>query len=236
MRKKIIFTGGTGRFASEFKKIKNNFTVFYPNKKQLNILKFSSIISFIKKKKPNYLIHCAGLSRPMSIHDENIEKSIDLNIVGTANIVKACAKFNLKLIYFSTGYVYPGKKGNYKETDPVKPFNKYAWSKLGGESSVMLYDNSLILRLIMCEKPFNHKTAFHDIYTNFIFHEKIVKIIPKLLNKKGILNVGGKIQSVYNFAKKSNPKIKKNSGKNYFPENISMNTNNLKKILRKKFD
>ena len=236
MRKKIIFTGGTGRFAREFKKIKNNFKVFYPNKNQLNILKFNSIINFIKKKKPNYLIHCAGLSRPMSIHDKNIEKSIDLNIVGTANIVKACAKFNLKLIYFSTGYVYPGKKGNYKESDPVKPFNKYAWSKLGGESSVMLYDHSLILRLIMCEKPFNHQTAFHDIYTNFIFHEEIVKIIPKLLNKKGILNVGGKIQSVYNFAKKSNPKIKKKSGKDHFPKNISMNTNNLKKILKKKFD
>ena len=28
-------------------------------------------------------------------------------------------KFNLKLIYFSTSYVYPGKKGNYKETDPL---------------------------------------------------------------------------------------------------------------------
>ena len=149
MKKKIIFTGGTGRFVTEFKKVKSNFKVFYPDKKQLNILKINSIINYIKKKKPNYFIHCAGLSRPMSIHDKNLEKSVDLNIIGTANVVKACAKFKLKLIYFSTGYVYPGKKGNYKETDPVRPFNKYAWSKLGGESSVMLYDNSLILRLIM---------------------------------------------------------------------------------------
>ena len=232
--KKIIFTGGTGRFAKEFKKRKNKFKVFYPSKKQLNILNIKTIVNYIRKKKPNYLIHCAGLSRPMSIHDRDIEKSIDLNIMGTANIVKACSKFNLKLIYFSTGYVYPGTKGNYKENEPVKPFNKYAWSKLGGECSVMLYDNSLILRLIMCERPFNHKTAFHDIYTNFIFHDEIVKIIPKLLNKKGIINVGGKIQSVYEFAKRFNPKIKKKSGKNFFPSKISMNTNILKKILKKK--
>ncbi len=34
-----------------------------------------------------------------------------------------CKKNNIKLIYFSTGYVYEGTKGNYSENDPVKPFN-----------------------------------------------------------------------------------------------------------------
>ena len=42
--------------------------------RDLNILKINSIITYIKKKKPNYFIHCAGLSRPMSIHDKNLEK------------------------------------------------------------------------------------------------------------------------------------------------------------------
>ena len=70
----------------------------------------------------------------------------------------------IKLIYFSTNYVYPGTKGNYKEIDPVNPINKYALSKLGGESAVRMYDNSLILRIIMCEKPFTHKSAFFDIF------------------------------------------------------------------------
>ena len=32
--KRIIFTGGNGRFASEFKKKKNKFKVYYPSKKQ----------------------------------------------------------------------------------------------------------------------------------------------------------------------------------------------------------
>ena len=65
---------------------------------------------YLKKNKPNYLIHLAGLSRPMKIHDIDISKSIDLNIIGTANIVKACSEKNIKLIYFSTNYVYPGSK------------------------------------------------------------------------------------------------------------------------------
>ena len=122
---------------------------------------------------------------------------------------------------FSTGYVYPGIKGNYTEEDSVNPINKYAISKLGGECAVKMYDNSLILRIMMCEKPFIHKSAFYDIKTNFIFQEDVAKMIPKLLNKKGIINIGGKTQSVYNFAKKYNKKIKKRLEKNFSTKSIN---------------
>ena len=131
--KKIIFTGGNGRFAKVFKKIKNNYKIFYPKKTELNIENLKSIKKYFTKIKPNYLIHCAALSRPMKIHENNISKSISTNIIGTSNIVKICNLYKTKLIYFSTNYVYPGKKGNYKENDPVLPINKYAISKLGGE-------------------------------------------------------------------------------------------------------
>lgn len=232
-KNKIVVTGGNGRFATTLKQSKLNLNFIFPSKSQLNILKISSIKNFIKKHKPKYLIHCAALSRPMDIHDTFISKSIDINIIGTANVVKVCSEFDIKLIYFSTGYVYPGVKGNYKETDAVLPLNNYAWSKLGGECAVIMYKNSLILRLIMCEKPFLHKKAFHDIQTNFIYHDEVIKMIPKILDKTGIINVGGKTQSVYNFAKQTNKNIKKVSGKKIFPPKPSMNISRLKKIIRK---
>ena len=200
MLKKIVITGGDGRFAQILKKDDKKLNILYPDKKELNILNINSINKYLKKNKPKYLIHAAALSRPMNIHDKQISKSIDLNIIGTANIVKVCSNLKIKLIYFSTGYVYEGKIGNYKEKDPVLPVNNYAWSKLGGECAVTMYKNSLILRITMCEKPFLHEYAFHDINTNFMFHEEVVKIIPKILDKTGILNVGGEIQSVYSFA------------------------------------
>ena len=77
--KKIVFTGGSGRFAKEFKKIKNKFKVYFPDKKKLNIENFNSIKKFLIKTKPNYFIHCAALSRPMSIHEENIAQNIYCN-------------------------------------------------------------------------------------------------------------------------------------------------------------
>ena len=235
-KNRIVVTGGSGRFARELKKIKNKYKILYPNKHKLNILNFNNIKKYLKKNKPKYLIHLAGLSRPMKIHEKNINKSIDLNVIGTANITKACSELNIKLIYFSTTYVYPGTKGNYKETDSLLPNNNYSWSKLGGESSVQMYKNSLILRVSMSENPFPHKKAFSDFITNFIYQDKVANMIFKLLNRKGIINVGGKSQSVYKFAKKFNTKIKKASAKNTlginYPLKPSANINKLMKLLK----
>ena len=236
-KNKIVITGGSGRFGSELKKIKNKYKLLFPNKHKLNILNLENIKKYLKLQKPYYLIHLAGLSRPMEIHEKYIDRSIDLNIIGTANITKVCAELGIKLIYFSTSYVYPGTKGNYKESDPLMPINNYAWSKLGGESAIQMYKNSLILRVSMAEKPFVHKKAFYDFSTNFIFHDEVAKILFKLINKKGIINLGGKTQTVYRFVKKFNLKIKKNYAKKIlgpkYPLNPSMNIKKLKKILKK---
>ena len=234
-KKKIVVTGGSGRFAQSLKKIRSKYKFIYPKKESLDITRLKSIKKFLKKERPESVLHLAGLSRPMSIHDKNIKRSIDLNIVGTANLVRVCSELKIKLIYFSTSYVYPGKKGNYCERDAVLPWNNYGWSKLGGECAVQMYKNSLILRVCMTEKPFLHKKAFANVKLNFIFHDELSKLLIKLLDKKGIINLGGPTKTVYNFAKKYNKKVKKiyvrkNSVYN-FPLKPSMNLSKLKKII-----
>ena len=233
--KKITITGGTGRFGSILKKSKINYKMLFPTKRKLDITNFNSIRKYLKKNKPFCLIHLAGLSRPMNIHENKISKSILLNIIGTSNIVRACEMFKIKLIYFSTSYVYPGTKGNYKETDPLLPTSNYAWSKLGGEAAVQMYKNSLIIRASMTEKPFVHKSAYSNVYTNFIYHDDFIKLFKKIINKKGIVNVGGPTKSVYDFAKRENKNIKKvflkNNNKSLIPKNSSMNLNKLKRYL-----
>jgi len=228
-------TGGNGRFGKILRQnVGSNY--FFPKKNELNILNTKSIIKYFKKVKPKYLIHLAGLSRPMILHEKDIKKSIKLNIIGTANIVIACEQFNIKLIYFSSSYVYPGNKGNYKETDALFPINNYAWSKLGAECAAQMYKNSLILRVSMTEEPFIHKGAYANMITNFIFHQDFIKIFKKILNKKGVLNIGGKTDSVYNFAKRYNKKVKriyiKKSSFPKMPKNSSMSLAKLKKIIQ----
>ncbi len=234
--KKIVITGGTGRFAQYLKKIKSKHLLFFPSKKILDITNIKKIKKYFNKIKPDIIIHLAGLSRPMVIHEKEISKSINLNIIGTCNLVAACSEKKIKIIYFSTQYVYPGKKGNYKETDSLLPTMNYGWSKLGGECAVQMYKNSLVLRVCMTEKPFTHKYALYDAKTSFLYHHEVAKILLKLINKKGVINIGGKSQTVYNFAKKNNPKIKKIYVKNIknlnFPKNSSLNTLKLQSYLK----
>ncbi len=233
MLNKIIVTGGDGRFAQELKKIKSKYQFIFRNKKQFNILSLNSIKKNLKKFKPDCVLHLAGLSRPMSIHEKKINQSIDLNIIGTSNLVKVCNQKKIKIIFLSTSYVYQGKKGNYKEEDTLLPWNNYGWSKLGAESAVHMYKNSLIIRACMTEKPFIHKFAFTNVKTNFIFQEEFAKILIKVLHRKGILNIGGKAQSIYSFAKKYNKSVKKKRSKGELPKKIFMSLNKLNKLLKK---
>lgn len=227
---RIIVTGSDGRFGKILQKLNNNF--IFRNKKQLDILSPKSISRNFKKYMPSHVLHLAGLSRPMDIHEKDIIKSIDLNIIGTCNLVKEASKRGAKFIYLSTSYVYPGEKGNYSEKDAVKPWNNYSWSKLGGESAVQMYKNSLIIRLCMTQKPFVHKKAYANVKSNFIFQEDAAKLILKIINKKGIINVGGPSQTVYKFAKKYNKKIRKIFSKGEFPKRTDMSLKKLKSILR----
>ena len=96
---RIVVTGGSGRFGSLLK-VNGGKKYIFPSKTELNILNLKSIINYLKKKKPNKLVHLAGLSRPLSIHEKDVSKSIMLNIIGTSNVVIACKQFNIKLIYY----------------------------------------------------------------------------------------------------------------------------------------
>lgn len=208
--KTILISGGNGKLAKAIiQQGKDKFFFIAPPHNDMDITKQIDIDKyFLYKDKPDYFIHAAALTRPLAQHDKDPVLSINTNIIGTANIVKTCIRYNIKLIYISTDYVYPGVNGNYKETDPVLPFTNYGWSKLGGECAVQIHKNSLIIRLCLCNKPFPHTKAFTNVIKNYIYEEEAAKIILQLLDETGIINVGGTAQSVFDFAKQDNIDIK----------------------------
>ena len=237
--KKLLISGGNGKFAQQIIKFnENQFEIWAPSKEEMDIRNKAKIEQYILKIKPDIFLHAAAITRPMVKHVKNPDLSIETNIVGTANVVLMCMKYNIKLVYISTDYVYPGTKGNYSENDALLPVNKYAWSKMGGECAVMLYKNSLILRMCMSDKPFPHPKALIDIKKSLIYNEEAARITLQLLDQFGIINVGGKARSVYDFAHENNPNIGKISLKEINDVNMAkdstMNIQKMKKILKKK--
>jgi dTDP-4-dehydrorhamnose reductase len=233
--KKILISGGNGEFAKELKKHNTNYEITAPSKKEMDVTDVNSLDYKIFSTQPDYFIHAGALTRPMSTHREKPELSIQTNIIGTSNVVLTCMKYNIKLIYLSTDYVYPGVDGNYSEESYLQPVNKYAWSKLGGECSVRLYDNHLILRMAVNKKPFPHPKALVDMKKSLMYIDDASKVVLELLDEKGTINIGGKSQSVYDFVKESNPSVGKiyldNINDVSMAKDCSMNVSKMKRLL-----
>ena len=229
---KILFTGGDGHLCSQFKK-QNNPNFIFLNKEELDITDCDSIEYVFNNYEFDYIFHSAALSRPMILHDESPNLSININIVGTSNLVMYCNTYRKKIIYISTDYVYSGTDNQHKESSAVKPTNKYSWSKLGGECAVHLCDKYLIFRLGMVEYPFPHSHAFTNVYKSSIWSDEIPTAINHLLEKEGIYNIGGPSQSIYDFVKKRIPTISELKADGSVPKQISMN---IEKIKRKDLD
>ena len=233
--KKILISGGQGEFAKELQKQNTEYEIIAPSKNEMDITDIDCLDFTVFSTKPDYFIHAGALTRPMVIHENEPDKSIKTNIIGTANVVITCMKYNIKLIYFSTDYVYPGIDGNYDEEDYLKPFTNYGWSKLGGECSVRLYNNHLILRMAMNKRPFPHPKALTDMKKSLMYIDEVPKILLKLLDENGTINFGGKSQSVYDFVKETNSDIGKITLDEINDVNMatdcSMNTNKLKRLI-----
>ena len=79
--------------------------------------------------------------------------------------------------------------------------------------------------------------AFYNYYTSFLTKTDSLKIILKLLDKKGVFNIGGIKQSAYNYAKKLNPNIKMGEMKknmiNLIGKDTSVSIKKLKKVIKK---
>ena len=84
----------------------------------------------------------------------------------------------------------------------------------------------------MTEKPFTHKFAFTNVKSNFIFHDQFAKILIKLIPSKGVINIGGKSQSIYKFAKMFNKNVKGKISKGELPLKMDMNLKKLNQILK----
>ena len=199
-KSKTIFTGGSGLLGQEFRKILPDLN--YPTSREFDITDHAQMEEYVESNGCEMLIHAAAFTSPPLV-DENSLSAVDVNIAGTCNVVKICMKFNARLIYICTDYVFRGGKGYYKEDDPVYPVNKYAWSKLGGECAVRMYDKSLVIRTTFGPEVFPYEKAFVDQWTSRESVSVIAAKIGRLIDTdiKGVIHVGGRRKTVHEYAK-----------------------------------
>jgi dTDP-4-dehydrorhamnose reductase len=196
---KVLVTGGSGLLGGAMQELLPE--AHFPSSVQFNVVEYEAMDAYVRRGAFQVLVHAAAFTSPPKV-DKDPDRALQVNIIGTANIVRVCMAHKLKLIYVSTDYVFRGDRGNYREDDAVYPINKYAWSKLGGECAVRMYDNALIVRTSFGPNVFPYEKAFCDQWTS---RESVDQFARKLVNLVrheivGVVHVGGARQTVYDYA------------------------------------
>ncbi|WP_020402060.1 dTDP-4-dehydrorhamnose reductase [Gracilimonas tropica] len=138
---RILVTGGNGQLGSEW--------VYFLNKQAVEFIALPSsdfdltdhpdARRVLGNLKPDLIINCAAYTKVDQAEEER-EKAFAVNADGVKNLADYCAEKNIKLIHYSTDYVFPGDlkdreqfPGGYPENHPTNPINVYGESKRQGE-------------------------------------------------------------------------------------------------------
>jgi dTDP-4-dehydrorhamnose reductase len=269
-KNKILITGGAGYVGSNLEKFlkKKNFMIYCldilpkikKNYFQINIVNKKQVLNFLKKIKPDIIIHTAGLSN-LKICEENKKLAYQINIQGTKNLISAIKNIDqkIKLVFFSSDYVFDGINGNYKENSIQKPRTEYGKNKLQSEKDIKdNLNNYIILRtanifghnggnffnFVVKNLLENKKIeVFNDVFYTPTYIDYLLDSIYYLLQNdfNGTIHIAGaETISRYQFAKKIacslkiNPRLIKpiKQGNGLISKNVSLNSSYSRKIIK----
>ena len=210
---KILIIGGSGKIGKSFN-FKNTKKTFYKNKIK-NGIKFDLINDDINILLKKYNINSVILLSAISDPDTCLRKknySNKLNVEKTKKLINILIKQKIYFIFFSSEYIFDGKKGNYSEKSKAIPNNIYGKQKLQVENFIRkkakhysifrigktygsnMNDKTLISNFLM--EIINGKLFFkvaYDQFFNPLYVNDLKKIVRIFLKSKikGTFNVGG---------------------------------------------
>ena len=153
---KIVVLGAGGQLGSEWQSFleERKMAVHPYSSGEVDITNPKEIGRVIDEVSPDLLINCAAYT-DVDRAEEEREQALEVNATAVDYLARACKRREIKLVHFSTDYVFPGKKedrekypGGYVEDHPVSPVNWYGETKLRGEQAIRNQDgNYLIVRV-----------------------------------------------------------------------------------------
>ena len=105
-----------------------------------------SVRKMLKSNPIEWIINCAAYTQ-VDLAEKEEDLALKINAEGVKNLAKFAAEIkNIKIIHFSTDYVFDGKKKvPYVETDKPSPLSVYGRSKFLGEEFLRKYSNSFYI-------------------------------------------------------------------------------------------
>jgi len=207
---KILITGGSGKLGTALRKVYPD--ALAPRHTDFDITDKDKVFEYIKKEKPDVVIHTAAFTSVAKAETEH-EACWTLNVRGTENLVEALRTVNPKalFIYIGTACVFYGDRGMYTENDIPHPKNFYAFTKLVGEYVARRMPEYLIARTnFVAREPWPYPKAFTDRFGTYLFADDVACALKDLIeeNTRGLVHIAGdKKMSMYELAKLTTPNV-----------------------------
>tara|TARA_B100001248_G_scaffold98363_1_gene73025 strand:+ start:2154 stop:3002 length:849 start_codon:yes stop_codon:yes gene_type:complete len=147
---KILVTGASGQLGQEFKNnVSNSDHEFYfTSENELDITNKKRILDYVIIHKIELIINCAAYTN-VNDAETNKRKAIRVNSDAVRNLVEVCEEKKIKMVHFSSDYVYNSENLNpINEDSNINPINYYGISKREGEKIIeKSSSDSIIIRI-----------------------------------------------------------------------------------------
>ena len=150
MTARVIVTGSAGLIGSYF--IKNasrwapSWEVHGLSRADLDLTDHAAAEEAWQRLKPSAVIHCAALSRTKDC-EHNPQLARRINVDATAYLARLSK--DIPFIFISSGEVFDGQAGWYRETDEPNPINFYGKTKLEAEQLVLQNPRHTVVRIVL---------------------------------------------------------------------------------------
>ena len=172
---KNIILGKNGLLGSCFTKSDTFKNYISLSHNDLDITDYLEVEQIILKHNPKIIINCTAYTNVTEAELDKTDAFL-VNCSAVENLAKLCNKYSIKLVHFSTDYVFKGNiDEEYKEEQKTNSVNIYGNSKLCGELQIK-----------------KHLMEFLIIRISWLFGEggkNFVSIISKLIKERESLNI-----------------------------------------------
>lgn len=183
MIKSIIIFGKNGQVASDLLKIfstKTEFNITNFSSEDIDFSDLNSLKEFlITLPKSDLIINATAYNQVDKAEDEK-EMAEAINHKAVSLIAKYCKKNDVRLIHYSTNYVFDGKgKKPYKEdnTTNLKPLGIYGKSKLNGEKAIIKSNCDYLIFRVATVYNLNQENNFVNKIKKLAKTNKELKIV-----------------------------------------------------------
>jgi len=148
----ILVTGANGQLGESINSLvrhqKTSDSFVFVTRDQLDLSSFNNIQNYFETHEFDLIINCAAFTG-VDKAEYYKEEADMINHLAIEKIAEIAKNNNIKLIHFSTDFVFDGLKHNlYFESDAASPINIYGQTKLEGENAILsiMKFNAIIIR------------------------------------------------------------------------------------------